>query len=143
MTVLVHFVNSEWIIQQQLLHMQMLSKSMTGEEIARVLITVLSTTYSIESEHILAAMRDRASTNNVAISTLNILYPKLINISCFSHTISHTIDHVGERFKLQSSLNLCPIQFEHFSQSPKARLLWKEQMGKPMPTYSTTCWWSK
>ena len=35
MTVLVHFVNSEWIIQQQLLRMQMLSKSMTGEEIAR------------------------------------------------------------------------------------------------------------
>lgn len=38
----------------------MLAKSLTGEELARELISVLSVTYSITSNSLLAAMRDGA-----------------------------------------------------------------------------------
>lgn len=38
-------------------------------------------------------MRDRASVNNVAIQTLNIAYPCILDVGCFSHTL----DHVGEK----------------------------------------------
>ena len=38
-------------------------------------------------------MRDCASTNNVAMCTMNILYPSVLDIGCYSHTI----DHVRER----------------------------------------------
>ena len=69
----------------------MLAKSLTGEELARELISVLSVAYSITSNSLLAAMRDGASVNNVAIQTLKIVYPLVIDIRCFSHTI----DHVG------------------------------------------------
>ena len=41
------------------------------------------------AEFLQAAMRDRASVNNVALTTL-----KLVDIGCYSHTINH----VGERF---------------------------------------------
>ena len=36
-------------------------------------------------------MRDQASVNNVAISTIKVVYPFLIDVVCFSH-------HVGEIF---------------------------------------------
>ena len=39
-------------------------------------------------------MRDRSTVNNVAVRTLKIVYPQLIDIGC----LSHTIDHVGEHF---------------------------------------------
>ena len=67
----------------------MLTKSLTGEEIARELITALSITYSIHPENLLGAMRmrDRAPTSSVATQTLSIVYPKVVDIGCFSHTI--------------------------------------------------------
>ena len=46
-----------WNVQQQLLCMRMLSKSLTGEEIAHDLIQVLSVNYSISLEHLFAAMQ--------------------------------------------------------------------------------------
>ena len=52
------FVDDEWIVQQCLVRVQMLSKSLTGEEIARELITVLSVSYHICSGNLLATMRD-------------------------------------------------------------------------------------
>ena len=64
-------------------------------------------------------MRDRASVNDVTMQTLKIVYPLLLDIGCYSHTI----DHVGDNFKTPSAwVNL-------FSWSPKARLLWKSKTG--------------
>ena len=58
----------------------MLAKSMAGEEIARELISVLSTNYSIASNKLLAGMRDSASVNNVAMRTIKILYPNMLDV---------------------------------------------------------------
>ena len=64
MAILVRFVSDEWKLEQRLIRMQMLAKSMTGEKVARELISVLSMKYSVKLELLLAAMRDRASVNN-------------------------------------------------------------------------------
>ena len=53
-----------------------MAKSLTGEELARELISVLSVQYSIGTQQLLAAMKDRASVNEVAVRTLKIVYPK-------------------------------------------------------------------
>lgn len=95
LAMVVRFVNDDLSIHQRLVRLQMLTKSLTGEEIARELITALSVSYSIHPNNLLGAMRDRASTNNVAMRTLMIVYPKVVDIGCFSHTI----DHVGGYFK--------------------------------------------
>ena len=71
LAIILRFVDSDWCIQQRLVRVSMLAKSLTGEELARELISLLSVTYSITSNSVLAAMRDGASVNNVAIQTLN------------------------------------------------------------------------
>lgn len=71
-----------------------MAKSVTGEELARVIISTLSTQLQIQHHLLVASMRDRASVNNVAMQAVCVLYSKLFDIRCFSHTI----DHVGEKF---------------------------------------------
>lgn len=45
MTIILQFVGEPWTLVQRLVRIQLLSKSMTGEEIARELIHVLSANY--------------------------------------------------------------------------------------------------
>ena len=85
--ILVRYVTEDMEIQQRLLRVQMIAKSMTGEELARELISVLSINYSVSPNTPLSAMRDRASVNNVALRTLKVVYPLVVDVGCFSHTI--------------------------------------------------------
>ena len=94
LAVVVRFISNDFTIEQRLVKLQMLAKSMKGEEIASELISVLSVSYGIGSGFLLAAVRDRASVNNVALTTLKVVYPVLVDIGCYSHTLNH----VGERF---------------------------------------------
>lgn len=95
LAIILRFVSDDWVLQQHLVRVQMLSKSLTVKELARELICVLSTTYGIETTNLLGAMRDRASTNGAAMQTLKVLYPSIVDIGCYSHTI----DHVGDYFE--------------------------------------------
>ena len=139
LAIVLRFVSDDWTLEQRLVRMQLLAKSLKGEEIARELIHVLSTDYSIGSSSLLAAMRDRASSNGVAMRTLAIVYPKLLDVGCFSHTI----DHVGERFHTPTLSEFGMAWVSLFAHSPKTRMLWREQTGRSMPTYSATRWWSR
>lgn len=107
LAVILCFADSDWSVQQRLVRMQMLSKSLAREEIARELTNVLSVTYSICPTHLLAAMRDRASSNNVTMQTLKMLYPLAADIGCFSHTT----DHVGSHFNTPTPTL---IEWDHF-----------------------------
>lgn len=84
-------------------------------------------------------MRDRTAANNVALRTLKVVYPHLLDVACFSHTI----DHVGEHFHTPQLSEYVSLWLSLFSHSPKTRLLWKEQTGKSMASFSATRWWSK
>ena len=77
--------------------------------------------------------------NNVALTTVKIVYPMLIDVGCYSHTINH----VGERFSMPTLLEFVSAWLTLFSHSPKTRLLWRERTGRSMASYSTTRWWSK
>ena len=65
------------------------TKPMNGEELAHQLLSTLSVDFSIPPSSLLAAARDRAFVNNVAIRHLKILYPNLVDIGCSSHTPDH------------------------------------------------------
>ena len=86
------FIGENWNVEQRLVRLQMLAKSLCGEEIARVVISCLSITYGIVTEHVIGA---RASSNNVAMATIKVLYPFIVDLGCYSHTL----DRVGEHFK--------------------------------------------
>ena len=139
MAILVRFVSDEWSLEQRLLRVQILAKSMTGEEVARELINVLSMRYGITSDRLFATMRDRASVNNLAMQTVKVVYPLMVDIGCFSHTL----DHVGEKFVTPTLKEFLHLWISLFNHSPKARVLWKTQVGQSMPSYSATRWWSK
>ena len=139
LAILVRFVNNSWIIEQQLLAIQLLSKSLTGEEIAHELVQILSVSYSISSDHLVAAMRDRASVNSVAMKTVKIIYPNTIDVWCFSHAF----DRVGEHFNIPTLTEFIGNWLSLFSHSIKAKFLWKQQTGRAMVSYSATRWWSK
>lgn len=87
LAIIVRYID-DWKIKQRLIRLETLAKSMTGEEIARELIDVLSRTYRIQSNHILAVMRDGASVNNVALRVLQVVFPDILNVCCFSHTFT-------------------------------------------------------
>ena len=138
LAVLLRFVDN-FQAKQRLVCLKLLSKSMTGEELAREIISTLSTSYGIESNRLVASMRDRASVNSVAMATLKLLYPSLLDVGCFSHTL----DRVGEHFKVSAADEFTRIWISLFSRSPKARLAWRSYCGRAVPTYSETRWWSR
>jgi len=84
-------------------------------------------------------MHDRASVNDVAIRTIKVVYPALLNVGCFSHTL----DLVGGKFNTPHLSDFMTAWVSLFSHSPKARLLWREQTGQSVLSYSPTCWWSR
>ncbi len=121
LAVVVRFM-SDWTIQQRLVRLEFLMKSMSGEEVARELISVLSVTLSVESHRLLAVMRDRASVNTAAMRVVTIMYPNLLDVGC----LSHMLNLVGERFKAPTLSLFFTLWIALFSHSPKAKALWKE-----------------
>ena len=84
-------------------------------------------------------MRDRTSVSNVTVQTVKIVFPLMIDIGYFSHIL----DHVGEKLKTPILHKFVSGWINIFSRSPKTKLAWKTQTGLPVPSYSTTRWWSK
>ena len=138
MAIILRFVD-DWQIQQRLVRLRHLSKSLKGEEIARELISVLQIDYSISSDDLLGAMRDRASVNGLAMQTVKIMYPKILDVGCFAHTI----DLVGQKFHTPNLDEFLSAWITLFSHSPKARLTWRTQTGIAAKSHSKTRWWSR
>ena len=127
-----------WKIKQRLVRLQIVATTLTGEEHARELISVLTVQYSIDTQQLLAAMKDHASVNEVAAQTLKFVYLNLFSIGCFSHTI----DRVGEHFVTLNLSEFIISWINLFSHSLKTRILWHDQTWKSMATYSATYLWS-
>ena len=139
MVIVLRFITDSWEIKQCVCRLMLLAKSMTGEELARQLITALSTELGVPSNLLVASMRDRASVNDIAMKTVSVVYSKVIDIGCFSHTI----DHVGERMKTPVLDAFSKGWIGLFSRSPKSRLAWRTLTGKSPHSYSPTRWWSR
>ena len=139
MAIVVRFSDGSFVIQQRLIRLQLLVKSMSGEEIARELINTLSAQYSIGCDLLVAAMHDRAACNMVALRTLTVVFPNIVDVGCFSHTL----DLVGEKFTTPHLASFMVWWISLFSHSPKSAFLWKEKTSQAYRGYSATRWWSK
>ena len=94
LAVVARLVTDDWSIEQRLIRLKVLSKSLVGDELAREIIDVLSITYGIRSSCVIAIAKDGASVNGAAMRTISVVYPDLVNITCFSHMLNR----VGEHF---------------------------------------------
>ena len=138
LAIVVRFVK-DWKIEQRLVRLLLLAKPVTGDELARELLTVLSTELGVANTKLLACTRDRAAVNGKAMRTLGVLYPNVMDIGCFSHTL----DLVGENFKTPTLEKFMKHWVKLFQHSYKARLIWREKTGQAPKHYSATRWWSK
>ena len=99
---------------------KMLKKSLSTDEIAYEVILTPSIDYQVSLTTLLACMKDRAATNNIALRTLKVLYPNIVNTGCFSHTL----EHVGEKFETPVLEEFISVWISLFAHSPKNKRLW-------------------
>ena len=98
---------------------------MTGEEIARELINVLSVEYGISSDRVLASMRDRASANGV---TYNANYSDhlLKDVRCwllfpYDRPGGRKIPHSSSRFFCRYHCSLIALELDCYGGTKQAK----------------------
>ena len=136
LVIVLRYVNDNWEPVQRLVSLQLLAKSMTGEEIAREIVSTLSIEFGITSNRLLAGMRDRASVNGVAMRTIKVLFPQMLDVGCYAHTL----DHVGDHFKTPTLDEFCHLWISLFSHSHHTCMEWKVHTGRAMSSFSNTRW---
>lgn len=117
----------------------MLAQSLKANELAQCLIQSLAVDFSIRPDVLLAAIKDGAAVNEAALQQVKFYFPKLLNVTCFSHTI----DNVGKHFVFRVLDTFAHHWITMFSHSHAIGLAWKTKTGKAMRSYSPTRWWSK
>ena len=135
----VRCVDDDFKLHQYLVRLSLAAQSLTGEQVAHLLLHTLATMYQVAPDSILAAMRDRASVNSVAILALQPLYRSMVDGQCFSHTL----DHVGGKMETDMLDSFVSSWVMLFSHSPKTKLEWRTRTGIASKSYSKTRWWSK
>ena len=138
LAIVVRFVTADWEVKQLLVCLQLLAKSLKGEELAREIIMVLAQHYNVQNNSLCASMRDGASVNGAAMRTVKIVFPKVVDVRCFSHAI----DGVGSHFNIPTVKRFLQLWNSLFTHSPATRLAWKERTGISKKSYSPTRWWS-
>jgi hypothetical protein len=77
--IIVRFLDNKWIITQQLVRIDVCSKSVNADKLAKALNQCLAVDYGVQASSLLAAMRNGASVNQAALNK--------IAFTCFSHTL--------------------------------------------------------
>ena len=112
--VVVRYVDS-WTLKQVLVRLHTASKPVTAGELTRFINTTLSVEYQIDGPNVVAAMRDGAAVNGAAMRNLTILYPNVMDITCFLHTAKNTSKH----FQFETLQDFGSLWINLFSHSAK------------------------
>ena len=120
------------------MRLQLIVKSLKGDDLAREIIMVLAQQYNEQNSSLCAAMRDGASVNGAAMRTVKAVFPKVVDVRCFSHAIDGIDSHLNIP-TLRRFLQLWNALFGH---SPATRIAWKERMGISNKSYAPMRWWS-
>ena len=73
------------------------------------------------------------------LNHIKFVCPKMLSVVCFSHTL----DNVGNHFKVPDLLSFGSLWIRLFKHSHRAKLIWQELTGRTQKSYSETRWWSK
>lgn len=136
--IIIRYVNEKWDIVQRLARIDIVARAVTANQLSQVLMESLYTDLQLRGQQVLAMMRDGASVNGAAIRNLQAFMPKMMDITCFAHTL----DNVGSHFNTPFLDDFAQAWVRLFSSSWTARLRWKERTGQSMKTVSNTRWWS-
>ena len=137
--IIVRFVSDNWSILQRLIRLDICAKSVNAQDLAHVLNDCLSVDYQARGNSLLATMKDGASVDQAALNHIKFVFPKMLSVVCFSHTL----DNVGNHFKVPDLLSFGSLWIHLFKHSHRAKLIWQELTGRTPKSYSETRWWSK
>lgn len=132
--IIVRFFDNNWMITQRRVRIDVFSKSVNAYEQTEVLNQCFAMDYGIRETSLLAAMRDGASVNQAALNKIVFIFPKLLNVVCFSHTINN----VGNHHVIPTLLEFGSLWIRLFSHSNKAKLLWKDLTDETPTSFSET-----
>ena len=120
LAVLVRFVYEEFEIVQRLVRLHVLAKSLSANELARDIITILCIGLQIPTSTIICASQDGASVNSAAVRTMKeVMFPSMMNIIC----VCHTVDNVGRHMETPLLNKFLQRWIALFSHSPATNLL--------------------
>ena len=126
LAVLVRFVYEEFEIVQRLVRLHVLEKSLSANELAIDIITILCTGLQIPTSTIICAIWDSASANGTAVRPMKeVMFPSVMNIIC----VSHTLDNVGRHMETPLLNKFLQRWIALFAHSPASNLLWKTQIS--------------
>ena len=139
LVVLVRLVDCNLEICPRLVRVHVLAKSLNARQLAREIITTLSTDLQYPSDRVLAVVRDGASVNGAAVKILrDAFYPHLTNIVC----TPHSLDLIGRHFDTDLLDAFRQSWVALLAHSPALRLAWKALTRESIRSYSATRWWS-
>ena len=120
--IIVRFVDNNWNIIQRLVRIDVCSKSVNANRLAQVLNKYLSVDSGVRANSLLTAMRDGASINQAALDRMAFIFPKMLNVVCFSHTL----ENVGNHLVIPKLVGFGSLWIRMFRHGCKAKLLWKD-----------------
>ena len=136
--VIIRFLDDDWKVQQRLIRLDVVAHAVTGEQLAQVLQGCL-VDFTIHGPRVLGSTRDGASVNGAAMAILRPFCPRMLDLTC----LSHTLDNVGQHFDTPTADEFLQSWISLFAHSCKAKLRWRERTGVSVKSYSETRWWSR
>ena len=137
--ILARFVDNDLNIQQVLIRLATLQKSLSGLELADLIYRTINMR-RLPWDNLTALICDNVGVNRVAAEELT--RPRHVR-TLLATCLPHMLDHTGEHFAA-TALNLfkedvCAL----FSKSPRARAEWVAITQRPVPPRpNNTRWWS-
>ena len=76
------------------MRLQTVLRNVNTLQLAQVLNDCLSVRLAIHHDRVLATMREGAAVNGAALRALPVLFPNLIDITCFAHALNNAGQHL-------------------------------------------------
>lgn len=83
---MVRFIANHCFIQQRLVKLEVLAKSMNAEELVQRLMQCLAGECMIRPDQLLASMRDCVAVNEAGLRQISFFFPNMFIATCFFHT---------------------------------------------------------
>ena len=77
--------------------------------------------------------------NSAAVRALSVLFPNMMNVICFSHTLNNA----GIQMNFPVHVEFGRLWVSLFSHSARAKLAWKSLTEMRIKTHSEIRWWFK
>ena len=112
-------------IVQRFAALKCLQKSMCGDEVSGLLVDVLMEELHVPRRSVVAAMRDGAFVNTVALRNMQQMFPLIFEVTYFSHTL----DRFGVHFKIPNAVKFVNSWVSLFPHTFKAQIAFRELTG--------------